>query len=131
MCATKKRSCDEVLNIVSLILRTGLAFVFLYAGIAALGDPGSWIIYMPAFLQQLVPGPALLGGFSVLQIILALWLLTGKALGYAALIALLFLTGIIVFNLFIFAVIFRDVAIWCSAAALMVIGWNERISTSQ
>lgn len=102
----------------SLLLRIGLAFVFLYAGIAAFVEPDVWISYLPGFIQQY----GILQAFSAVQILLGLWLLSGKRQRYAASLAALMLAGIIVANFSAMDVVFRDVAIFLSAAALAVMG---------
>ena len=108
-------------KLISLLLRLGLAFVFLYAAVASFLDSNSWIGFFPPFLQNLFPQTLLLAGFSIFEIVLGLWLLSGWKIFYAAIVAVLALLGIIVFNLGAFDIVFRDVAILTSAAALAVL----------
>ncbi len=108
---------------VSIFLRIGVAFVFLYAAVAAFVEPYAWIGYLPLFLRYMVRGEILLPMFSIAEIVLALWLLWGRWLFYSAAIASLMLIGIIFFNFGALDIVFRDVAILCSSAALMIMGW--------
>jgi uncharacterized membrane protein YphA (DoxX/SURF4 family) len=111
------------IKIVSLLLRVGLAATFLYAAIASFVEPYAWIGYMPAFLQHLFPASLLLNGFSVAEIVLSLWLLSGKFLFYSSLVAALMLAGIILLNFGAMDIVFRDIAILFSAIALTLIGY--------
>lgn len=108
-------------KLVSLFLRLGLAFVFLYAAGASFFDPNSWSGFFPQFLQNIFPRALLLAGFSIFEIVLGLWLLSGWRIFYAAVFAVLALLGIIIPNLGAFDIIFRDVAILTSAVALAVL----------
>ena len=105
-------------RLATIILRWGIAFVFLYAGIAALLSPLDWIGYFPQFMLQLFPNQLLLAGFSYFQIILAAWLFWGKKLMWSAGIAILMLAGITLATLNAFAVTFRDVGLLFAALAL-------------
>ena len=111
---------------VSFLLRVGLASTFLYAAIASFFDPYSWIGYFPAFMKGIVPDSVLLNGFSIYEILLSLWLLSGKEQFYAAILSALTIAGIIIFNLGLLDVIFRDFAILFSAAALAVLSYQKR-----
>lgn len=101
-----------------MLLRIGLAVVFLYAAIAAMLDPNSWIGYFPGFLQNLIPAAILLPIFSFYEVLLALWLLSGRKLFYASMFAALTLVGIIGANTSLMDILFRDVAIFFAALAL-------------
>ncbi len=107
-------------RVVDLVLRIGLAFAFLYPPLSALSDPYSWIGYFPTFMQGIVPDMALLHAFGVVEVVIALWLLSGWRVFWPACLALLMLLGIVVFNLRDFQILFRDVAIACMALALAV-----------
>lgn len=99
-------------------LRGGLAFVFLYAAVSSFLNPDLWLSFLPPFLLEHFSVGLLLGVFSAYQVVLALWLLWGKGLRYAALISATTLLLIIVFNFRALDVVFRDVAILAMALAL-------------
>lgn len=101
-----------------LLLRLGIAFVFLYAAIAALVTPSDWIGYLPHFAKQIVSGGALLKVISVYQIMLAVWLLWGRYLKLAAALSAATFLGITLSNLNIFTVTFRDIGLLAMALAL-------------
>ncbi len=107
-------------NVGILLLRLGLAFSFLYAGTSSLMSPNDWVGYLPAFIPQ-VHRLDLLKLFSVYEIGLGLWLLTGRYVKYAALLAALTLAGVVVVNLSVFSVTFRDVSLIFAALALFFI----------
>lgn len=111
-------------KLVFLLLKIGLAFVFIYAALAALINPINWIGYFPPFLKDLVPSSILLPLFSFFEIVLAVWVLSGKKLFYSALISCFSLLGIIVFNLNQMDIVFRDVSILFTAAALAVYSYK-------
>ena len=101
-----------------LLLRAGVAFAFLYPPWSALSDPNAWIGYFPAFLKGIVPDPVLLHSFGVLEVVLALWILSGWKIFWPSLAATLMLLGIVVFNRGEFIVLFRDLSIVAMALAL-------------
>ena len=105
-------------KLAALFLRIGLAFVFGYAAISALVLPEAWIGYYPEFMRGIVPDKILLAFHSIAEIILAVWLLSGKKVFYAAVLSALWILGIILGTLDVFLVTFRDVTILFSAAAL-------------
>src|ERR1700722_6132450 len=103
---------------VNLLLRIGIASVFLYAAVQTTLHPDDWIWFFPQFLRNLVPHAILLTGFSLYETLLSAWLLIGWRTTYAASLAALTLLGIIVANLSDFDIVFRDVAIFFAAAGL-------------
>ncbi|MEK7212123.1 MAG: hypothetical protein AAB686_00405 [Patescibacteria group bacterium] len=114
-------------NLVSLLLRVGLAFVFIYAAVASLTAPENWIGYIPIFVKNILGTYQFLflKLFSVGEIILALWLLWGRYVKYAAIISFLLLAGMILFNLAVLDVVFRDVGLALTALALFVLSRSE------
>lgn len=111
----------EKSKLASLLLRVGLAFVFLYAAISALVIPDAWLGFYPKFILDLAPANLLIYSHSFFEILLALWLLSGKATFYAAVVSALWLLGIVLGTLGFFIVTFRDVAILLSAVSLAVL----------
>lgn len=105
-------------NPVSLLLRLGLATVFLYAAISAFLVPDEWVGYLPQFMRDIVSADILLPMFSMLELTLAVWLLSGLYVKYAALLAAALLAGIVVFNFELFAISFRDIALIFASLAL-------------
>ena len=112
------------------MLRLGLALAFLYAGVAAFIDPNSWIGDFPLWMRELLPGKLLLGGHSALQIGLALWLFSGRRTFYAALASSLILMLIIIQNITLLDILFRDIAILCGAIALAMLHDDELKKTA-
>jgi hypothetical protein len=114
------------LSLVSIFLRVGLAVVFLYTAAASFIEPDAWIGYMPAFLRRVIPANLFLTGFSIIQILLSFWLLSGKKLFYSSLLSAAMLIGIIVSNLGALDIVFRDFAILFSALALAALEYAHR-----
>jgi len=108
----------EKINLASWLLRTGLAFVFAYAGLASLQHPLEWVGYLPTFMTRHVSATTLIKFFAVYELALATWLLSGKYLRYAGLLAGLTLLGIVITNTGQLIVTFRDVGLACMALAL-------------
>lgn len=104
----------------AVFLRLGLAFVFAYAGAGMFLAPENWLGYIPLFIKSILGGytDAFLSLHAVFELILAAWLLWGKWIRWAALIAFLDLLAIIVFNLSLMDVVFRDVGLALAALAL-------------
>ena len=114
-------------KVTSLILRVGVAFAFLYPPLSALSNPDSWIGYFPQFLAYAgIPSEVLLHGFGIIEVIIALWLLSGWRIIWPAVLATLMLVGIVIFNLAQFEVLFRDVSIAAAAVALAVDAWYKK-----
>lgn len=103
-----------------LLLRVGLAIVFLYAAISSFISPEDWVGYMPEFLRDSAPVEVVLGIFSVLELGLAAWLLSGVYVRLAALVCVLMLLGIIVSNVSLLPISFRDIGLLFAALALAV-----------
>lgn len=102
------------------ILRIGLAFAILYPPLDALVDPYSWIGYFPPWMHGYVPDLVLLHAFGAVEIVIALWLLSGWKVFYPALAAMCLLLAIVFFDRADFQVLFRDLAIATIALALVV-----------
>ncbi len=105
-------------NLTPLLLRFGLAFVFAYAAIGSLVNPDEWIGYLPSQLTEHLSATLLIKFFGVYELLLAVWLLSGVYVRYAALLCAATLGGIIVSNLGILIVTFRDIGLLFAALAL-------------
>lgn len=102
-----------------LALRVGAAFAFLYPPFAALSDPISWLAYFPSFLRELpIDQLVLLHGFGAIEVILALWILSGWKIRVPAAIATAMLLSIVLFNPGQMDVLFRDLSIAALTLAL-------------
>jgi uncharacterized membrane protein YphA (DoxX/SURF4 family) len=106
--------------VADLVLRLGVAFAFLYPPLDALADPYSWIGYFPPFLHGLLPDLVLLHGFGLVEVVIALWILSGRAIFWPCAAAVLMLLAIVFFNAAEFPVLFRDLVIAAAASALAV-----------
>ncbi len=107
----------------SLLLRVGIALSFLYAAIGGFLHPENWIGWFPAWVRELLPlgDHTLLGLFGSVEILIALWLLSGWNIRWSGLIAAFMLLGITVFNLGSFDIVFRDVALALASLELVFI----------
>lgn len=102
-----------------ILLRIGVAFAFLYPPLNALTDPYSWIGYFPSFLiDRGVPEMVLLHTFGFFEVVLALWILSGKRIFWPSVVAAAMLMAIVAVNLGDFQVLFRDLSIAGAALAL-------------
>lgn len=118
-------SQDSQKKLPALLLRAGLAFVFIYAGVASLVDSREWIGYFPSVLTDLLPVNILLKIFSAYELSLAAWLLSGVCLRWAALLCAATLGGILAANLNLLVITFRDVALIFTALALAALTWEK------
>src|SRR5579872_7487517 len=100
-------------------LRAGLAFVFLYAALSSLAHPVEWIGYLPTFLTSRFHGTILIRFFSVYELILTIWLVSGWYLRYVAILCFLTLVGIVLVNPTQLIITFRDIGLACMALALI------------
>jgi uncharacterized membrane protein YphA (DoxX/SURF4 family) len=111
------------ISLTSILLRIGLAVVFLYAAIASFVEPAVWIGYLPTFVANSSSAGLLLKVVSVIEILVSLWLLSGKKTFYAAIVSALMLAGIIVTNLASIDIIFRDFGLFFAALALAALSY--------
>jgi len=107
-------------KIVSLLLRLGLAFSFIYVAISSFLNPNNWIGFFPSFLVSIIDTNILLTIFSIYEIILGVWLLTNRKIYYASILSAITLFGIIIFNLGALDIIFRDIPILIMAIILIL-----------
>lgn len=114
---------------VTILLRISIASVFLYAAVGATLQPDNWIGYIPLAVNALIPAKQALLGFSLFQVVLCLWILSGWKAVYAGAVASLTLIAIIVANLSGLDVVFRDIAIFFAALALTVANYKTDTKT--
>lgn len=100
------------------LLRVGLGFVFIYAATSSLVNPQDWVGYLPGMVTDHISGETALKLGSVGQLILAVWLLSGIYVRYAALLAAVMLAGIVVVDFGQLLITFRDVGLMFAALAL-------------
>lgn len=108
-----------------IILRIGTAFAFLYPPVNALFDPYAWTGYFPPFVKGYVPDEVLLHGFGIVEVVIALWILSGWRVFWPSVAATAMLLGIVAFNLPNFQVLFRDLSIAAIPFALAVISYGD------
>lgn len=121
MKTTKKPALPNTYNpaIASALVRVGLAAVFIYAGLDAFKEPNAWISYIPEFSNKFIEPKTALDIISVIQLVLAVVLVTGRYVKYCALVSIGFLAGLLIFNLDTFLITFRDIGLITAAAALI------------
>ncbi len=111
--------------LISFFLRLAISIPFLYAAIAAFLTPESWIGFLPEWIGLIMPVEIALGAFSVYQIVLSLWLLSGKWLQYSSLLASVTLLGITIFNLGALDIVFRDVGLFLASVSLALLAYEK------
>lgn len=110
-----------------LVLRIGVAFAFLYPPVAAIFDPISWLGYFPPFMHGYVPDALLLHGFGLVEVIIALWILSGWKIFWPSIAASVILAAIIVVDFSNFEVLFRDVSICAAALSLALFAKSDSL----
>ena len=109
----------------SFFLRLGLAFVFIFVAISAFFNPQAWIGFIPD-IGNFITKAYLLFIHDVIGLGLGLWLLSGKKTFYAAIVTCILLAGIILTNLGVFLIVFRDIGLFFAAVALAVMSKNKK-----
>jgi hypothetical protein len=112
-------------NLTSILLRVGLIFVFAWAAVYGFLNPQVYIHYMPEFVENFMPRVIALKLFAGYEVLLCIFLASGKKILYSGLLAAITLAAITLSNVADFAILFRNVAIFFSALALASIGWKE------
>jgi len=105
---------------IDLLLRAGVAFALIYPPISALLNPFAWIGYFPAFTLGIVPDAVLLHLFGAVELIIGLWILSGKKIFIPSIIATALLIAIVVLNISQMDVLFRDISIAAMSLALAI-----------
>ncbi|HEY4502439.1 MAG TPA: hypothetical protein VJH21_01245 [Candidatus Paceibacterota bacterium] len=102
------------------LLRIGVALAFIYPAVAAFFDPFSWIGFFPSFLRDLFSGheTLLLHTFGITEVVIGLWILIGKKIFIPSLFASVYLALIVLLNLSLLDIVFRDISIFAMALAL-------------
>ncbi|KND48304.1 MAG: hypothetical protein AB197_00850 [Parcubacteria bacterium C7867-002] len=103
-----------------LLLRVGIAFGFIYAGISGFISPDNWIGYFPPFMQDLLPNHGVLLIWGVTEVILGTWILSGWKIFWPALLGGLSMIGVIAFNFSLMDILFRDVTIMLASLSLAI-----------
>jgi uncharacterized membrane protein YphA (DoxX/SURF4 family) len=104
------------------LLRAGVSFSFLYPPIGILSDPSGWVQYFPVFLQNLPIGlTALMYTYAGLELVLSLWIMSGRYPRSSGTIAAILLLLIVFVNLDDFNVVFRNVSLAFTALALSLL----------
>ncbi len=100
-------------------LRISIAFAFLYPPFDGLMEPNAWIGFFPSFITAIpIDAHILLLGFEAVEVVLALWILSGWKIRIPTIIAAAMLIAIVSFNAADFRVLFRDVAVALAALGL-------------
>jgi len=103
-----------------LLLRTAVGFSFLYPAIDGVIHPDAWISFFPPFVLTLVPGIIALYAWCLVEAVIALWIFSGRNIFLPSLAATAALVLIVVFNLSLMEIVFRDIGLACAAAALVI-----------
>ena len=102
----------------TILLRIGVAFAFLYPPFDSLMYPQAWISFFPPFMRGIVPDPLLLISWGVVEVIIALWILSGKQIFLPSVAAAILLFLIVAFNFYLLEIVFRDITIALTALTL-------------
>ncbi len=100
-------------------LRIGFCFIYLYAAIESQLNPDNFLKYIPEMVKNLINPSTFLLTFSVFEIFLASWFLSGIKTKYAGIISFFLMTLIIFPNFVYFSVLFRNVSIAMASLALV------------
>ena len=105
-----------------VLLRVGVAFAFIYPAVSAWFSPFAWIGYFPGFMLDLAGTHdiLLLHAFGVFEIVLGLWILSGKKIFIPSVIATLLLFAIVAVHWRQMDVVFRDLPIALMSFALAI-----------
>lgn len=102
----------------NFILRLGVAFSLLYAAVSGFVDPESWVGWFPGFVHNIAPEKTVLLLWGIVELVLGLWILSGKKIFIPSLVASISLAGLILTNLSAMDILFRDVTILAVTVAL-------------
>lgn len=104
------------------MLQIGLSFVFIFASISLSLNPIDGRQYLPGFVAAIIPAKIFLTFFGIYEIVLSMWLLSGKRKEYSGFAAAITIFLITVLNLQSFSILFRNVAILFAGLSLGFMG---------
>ncbi len=102
-----------------LVLRIGLAAVFIYAGIHMFFDPQSWIGFVPDWVDKILDRQTFLHIHSGIELLLGILLLLGVFLPFVSLVVFFDIVAILLFY-GIDDITFRDFGLAMMALALFL-----------
>lgn len=112
---------------ISLLLRTGVAFALIYPAVSGFITPNSWIGFFPPFIRDIVGSDDALTytlhTFGIVEVIVGFWILIGKHIFIPSVIATVMLFLIVVFNIALLDILFRDIPIMLMSMALAFMHW--------
>src|SRR3989338_10186174 len=120
----KKLICDYS-NLASFTLRVALAIPFLFVAIDATLQPEAWVGFIPSLVRDILPASLVLGVHALVDFTLAVWLLSGWRTKEAAIFSGLNLFTIIVVNITVLEIVFRDVGLLLAAVALGALQYKK------
>lgn len=101
-----------------LLLRIGLGLTLLYASVDTWLHPDDWVGYVPNFVSEQVDATLFVRMFATVQFALVVWLAIGAYLWLAGLILTAALSGILLTNLGVLEITFRDIGLAFAALAM-------------
>lgn len=115
-------------KLTSFLLRVGVSLTFFYAATASLLDPTSWIGFMPIWVRNILPVEPLLMAFSIFELILAFWLISGKHPKYSGLAASAVLLAITLVNITSLDIVFRDIGLLAMSLAIVALHRESKLA---
>lgn len=112
---------SNTIVITRYLLRMAIAFAFIYAGVAGLIAPSSWVGYLPSFVSQVMSPMAAITIWSVFEIIFAGMIALGWQDKLTGLTAAALLVLMVLFNFGQISVLFRDLSLAVASTALAVL----------
>ena len=100
-------------RVVEALLRIGVAIAFIYPAVEASFYPNSWVGFFPPWMVENLPfsKELLLHLFGASEIVIAVWILVGKRIFIPSMLAIAYLSSIVIFNWKFMDLLFRDIAI--------------------
>jgi hypothetical protein len=100
-------------RVVEILLRIGVAIAFIYPAVEASFYPNSWVGFFPPWMVENLPFSKefLLHLFGASEIVIAVWILVGKRIFIPSMLAIVYLSSIVILNWKFMDLLFRDIAI--------------------
>jgi len=115
----------------AILLRFGLSFVLLYAAVASLVSPANWVGYLPDVIIASGFESSVLIAWSLIEIILAVWILSGWRVRYAATVVGFALLLMVAVNNQQMNVVFRDIGLAFATFALALMSAADNSGSSE
>ena len=122
----KEKTLNKKEMLMSFLLRSGIAIVFIYAAFSSFLNPLNWIGFIPNFISLIIPKEIFLIIFSSYQVLLGFGLLLNYKTFVLSIVSSITIFFILFVNVLALDLLFRDIAILFMSLALAALSYRGK-----